>query len=153
LEIAREKFMKLLLTLFLLAFAIETVAQDAPNVKYAGSGQKRRVVEITNMFGQIPEDFRHEYGWCKKTRLVIGKVVKRDFDEDEVTITSFILADARDKRIAINFNQDQVGLLGHGQNVIISELLSKGNRVQVQTFTCSGGGSGLFIYAANIKLL
>lgn len=130
------------------SFVVSALGQDIPNVKYAGSGQKRRVVEITNMLGDVP------YMTCgKKPDLVIGKIVKRDFDEDEITVTSFVVADARDKRIPINLNEDQVGILGHHRNSIISELLGKGNRVQVTRFTCSGGGSGIFFYAERIKLL
>lgn len=135
---------------FAVLFSVGTcaVAQDIPTVKYAGSGKNRRVVEITNMLGEVP------YMECgRKPDLVIGKIVKRDFEEDEVTVSSFVVADTRDKRIPINLNEDQVGILGHSRNEIISELLSKGNRVQVTRFTCSGGGSGIFFYAGRVKLL
>ncbi len=132
----------------LVSFVFGAAAQDAPSVKWAGSGQKSHVVEITNMLGKV------DGMKCHKTPdLIVGRIVKRDFDEDEMTLVSFVLADARDKRFAINLNEDQVGGLGHFRNTYISEILSKGNRVQVTMFTCSGGGSGTFGYADRVKLL
>lgn len=141
--------MKALLSLiFIVSFGFSVAAQEAPTVKYAGSGKDRRVVDVSNMLGEV------EYMKCKRVaRPVIGKIVKRDFEDDEVTITGFIVADVRDKRIPINVNNVQVGLLGRYTNAIIPELLSKGNRVQVWMHQCSGGGSGIFNYAERVKVL
>jgi len=141
--------MKKLLSLFFSLTLLGTsFAQDAPSVKYRGTGQNRQVVEMSNMLGDI------EYMECKRTaKLVTGKIVKRDYEEDEITIASFIVADARDKRHPINVNEAKVGLLGHYRNDIVSSLLAKGNRVQVWTHQCTGGGSGIFIYADRVKVL
>lgn len=141
--------MKALISLiFSVALVMSVSAQDAPIVEYVGKRVNRRVVEISNMLGQV------QYMECKRVVTpVIGKIVKRDFEEDEVTIASFIVADARDKRIPINLNDAQVGLLGHYTNTVISELLARGNRVQVWMHQCSGGGSGIFDYAERVKVL
>lgn len=131
-----------------LILAASAAAQDAPKVKYSGSGVNRRVVDMSDMLGEVP------YMECTRVSSpVIGKIVKRDFDEDEVTVASIVLADARDKRHSININDSKVGLLGHSLNEIVPTFLSKGRRVQVWTYKCTGGGSGIFIYADRIKAL
>ncbi len=136
------------ITLLALASAVSSFAQDAPTVKYSGAGKNRRVTEMSNMLGEV------EYMECKRAaRLVTGKIVKRDYEEDEFTIASFVVADARDKRFPINLNEATVGVLGHDRNGLISSLLTKGNRVQVWFHECSGGGSGIFFYANRIKVL
>jgi hypothetical protein len=133
---------------FVITLAANVFAQDAPTVKYSGTKQNRRVIEMSNMLGEV------EYMECKRvTRPVIGTIVKRNFEDDEVMIASFILSDAKDKRIPININDAQVGLLGRETSGIVSSLLSKGNKIQVWTYQCSGGGSGIFTYAERIKVL
>lgn len=141
--------MKNLFILFLsLVLTVGTLAQDAPSAKHSGVGKNRRVTEMSNMLGEV------EYMECERSaRLVTGKIVKRDYEEDEFTIASFIVADARDKRFPVNLNAATVGLLGHDRNGLISSLLTKGKRVQVWFHECSGGGSGTFFYANRIKAL
>lgn len=132
---------------FVIAVVANALAQEAPTVKYSSSGQNRSVIEISNMLGEV------EYMECKRVaRPITGTIVKRDFEDDEVTIASFILSDAKDRRIPININDAQVGLLGRETSGIVSSLLSKGNKIQVWTYQCSGGGSGIFTYAERIKV-
>ncbi|CAN5835313.1 hypothetical protein BH20ACI4_BH20ACI4_27110 [soil metagenome] len=141
--------MKIYLAFILVvALVANAFAQDAPSVKYSGMGKNRRVIEMSNMLGEV------EYMECKRvTRPVTGTIVKRNFEDDEITIASFILSDARDKRIPINVNDAQVGLLGRETSSIVSSLLSKENKIQVWTYQCSGGGSGFFTYAERIRVL
>lgn len=139
---------KLFSVVFSLVLAVGAFPQDAPTVKHSGVGKNRRVTEMSNMLGEV------EYIECKRVaRLITGKIVKRDYDEDEFTIASFIVADARDKRFPINLNEATVGMLGHDRNGLVSSLLTKGNKVQVRFHECSGGGSGIFFYADRIKVL
>jgi len=140
--------MKRLLPFVVLVLAATTFAQIAPTVRYTGTGKYRRVAEMSNLLGVV------EYMKCRRVSTpVVGRIVKRDFEEDEVTISRFVLADGRDERVPININDAQVGILGHRRNEIVSSLLSKGSKVQVWTARCSGGGSGIFTYAARIKVL
>ena len=133
---------------FVIALTANVFAQDAPTVKYSGTTQNRRVVEMFNMLGEV------EYMECKRvSRPIIGTIVKRNFEDDEFMIASFVISDAKDKRIPININDAQVGILGRETSSIVSSLLSKGNKIQVWTHQCSGGGSGVFTYAERIRVL
>ncbi len=75
---------------FVITLAANVFAQDAPTVKYSGTKQNRRVIEMSNMLGEV------EYMECKRvTRPVIGTIVKRNFEDDDVMI-------ARGRSISLN---------------------------------------------------
>ncbi len=129
----------------LVLFAGEMVAQiGQPVLKRKGN----KVIEISNMLGTV-EGFE----CLRESRPIIGTVLKRSYDEEETTMVSFVLRDAKDNRHFINLNDDQVGLLGRTTHTIISSLIAKGSRLQVWTYDCNGGGSGIFTYASRIKVL
>ena len=128
-----------------LLFVTMLIAQDAPSIKYGGNGSND-IVEMSNMKGKVP------YMKCwKKPDIYIGTIVKHSYEEDEMTISSFILKLADDKRIAININQDQVDLLGHHSVSNVASVLSQGKKVKVWAYECTGGGSGTFVYVDRVQ--
>lgn len=139
--------MRISISLLSLAFLFVTTlsAQDGPSIKYGGKGGDE-VIDMWNMKGTVP------YMECwKKPDVYVGTIVKRDYEEDEMTISSFILKRAGDKRIAININQDQIGLLGHYSVSNLASLLTQGKKVKVWSYECTGGGSGVFAYADRVQ--
>lgn len=136
--------MKIFLGLFLcLVFVWDISGQVLPQIKKNGN----RVIEVSNLLGSV------EGMNCKKSGTLTGSVIKRNFEDDEITLASFILRDKRDKRNPINLNNRQVALLGHYSNETVSTLLSMNARLKIFTFECSGGGSGVFTYADRIARL
>jgi hypothetical protein len=133
-----------LIVVFAFILAVNVVAQDngSPSAKYRGS----KIVEISNMLGDA------DGMECKKlSRPIVGTILKRNFDEDEIMITVFVVRDAKDNRRFINIDSAQMGGMGRQTAGNLSSLLAKGSRVQVVAYECSGGGSGIFTYAEKVK--
>ncbi len=141
--------MKLYLTFVLvITFAINVAAQNnQPTVAYGGTGQARRVIEMSNMLGEV------DGVECLRSRSYTGTIVRRTFDEEETMITGITLRDARDNRIHLNINESHIWGLGRTAPSILSSLLARGRRVRIWTYECSGGGSGVFIYADRVRAL
>lgn len=132
----------LLILISITAFNIVTFGQKAPTVRQRG----KQVVEINNIMGKVPRLS------CNSPATYRGRILKRNFDNDGITITGFILSDARGRKQEINFNRKQIKLLGQYSVNIVSTLLTTGKRVRVSTYECSGG-SGTFRYANRIQAL
>ena len=82
--------MKKLLPIFVLMFASAAFAQEPPKLKY---GQHKRIVEMSNLLGDV------DGMKCTRiTRPFVGTILKRDFGEDEIMMTGFIVRSSSDKR-------------------------------------------------------
>ena len=136
-----------LVTAFVITLAVSAVAQSGqPVVKYGGTKRTPRIIEMSNMFGgEESIDMR-----CSRLRPFVGTIVKRDFDEDEVMVTNITIRDTKDERVHLNVDSEQISLLGRTAPTIISSFLGKGKRVKVWAYTCSGGGSGNFLYVDRV---
>jgi hypothetical protein len=129
---------------FAFVLATNVIAQDngSPSAKFRGS----KIIEISNMLGDA------DGMDCRKlSKPIVGTILKRDFDENEVMVTVFVVRDARDNRKFINIDSTQMSGMGRQTASNLSSLLAKGSRVQVTAYECSGGGSGVFTYAERVK--
>lgn len=136
----------ILLFILTVGFSVEIVGQiGQPIVKYGGAQKAPRIIQVSNMLGDT-DGFT-----CKKSNIINGTIVKRDFEEDETMISSFVLKDAKDNRKSVNVDSMQIWLLGREAPRIVSSLLEKNAQVKVWTSECTGGGSGVFIYADKIQ--
>lgn len=133
--------MKTLLLILAITFSAFGQTNKLPSAKYSG----KKPVSLSDMLGD-GGGFK-----CKKSKTYSGIVVKRNFDENETIITSFTLKDANDERIHLNLNEKQSWLLGKTAPVVISTILRKGKKVTVSSYSCTGGGSGVFRFADKIK--
>ena len=107
-----------------------------------------RVIEISNMLG-----YAGGMKCLKENKPIIGTIVKRWFEDDEVTLAGIIVRNAKDKRKSVNIDSDHMFLLGRTTPEILSDFLEKDKKVQIWYFDCSGGGSGVFSYANKIKVI
>ena len=139
--------MRLFLVLvFVSTLLINVAAQYQPTVKYAGKGQARRVIGMSNMLGDADG-----MTCSKRSRPFVGTIVKRTFDEDETMITNVALRDAKDERVFVNIDTAQIWGLGRTAPTLLSSLLGKGKKVTISAYECSGGGSGIFYYADRVN--
>lgn len=106
------------------------------------------MVSISNLFGNIP------IGCSKQDRPLVGEVIKRQFDSDEMTIVGFVLRTNNDERFFINVDTDSLDELNRSMpnagRIWIGELLKQGNKVRVTTIVC---GSGSLEFADSVRLL
>ena len=128
----------------LLLLLVDSAHPQSANVKYGIGKNKKEVVEMSNMKGVVSD-----MECWHKPEVVIGVIMKRSYEEDEMTIASFILKSAGDKRKAININQEQIA--GRYSVSNLASLLTIGKKVKVWLYDCNGGGSGTFAYADRVK--
>jgi hypothetical protein len=129
---------------FVLSFTCLAQIGGNPIVKKKG----KLVIEISNMLGDAGG-----MECLKETKPIIGTIVKRWFEDDEITLARVIIRDAKDKRKSINVDSEHLFLLGRTTNEILSDFLEKNKKVQVWYYDCRGGGSGVFPYANRVKAL
>jgi hypothetical protein len=119
--------------LFLIAFivVVSSSAQAEPAVQLDPSG--KWVVLISNLYNNStcpPRQFR-------------GAVVKRQFEDDRVSVAGFILELPDGSRDFINVDVDHTGLTLTASGWIIrglQTLLTQGHVVDVTVKSCSVGG-------------
>lgn len=72
-----------------------------------------------------------------------GLVKKRDFAEDELMLSGFVLADSRDRRHYVNIDSEFVSGAWSSAVSDLGDTLSLGSRVQIETISC---GRLLYLY-------
>lgn len=77
-----------------------------------------------------------------------GVVKQRVFEDDEITLSGFVLADSKDQREYINIDFEYVSGIGRWVPTSLSEALTKGSKVKIQAFRC-----GRLYYLRNIRVL
>lgn len=132
---------------FLVAATCHAQGSREPVPSYDIRGGVHRLVSISNLFGNIP------IGCSKQDRPLVGEVIKRQFDSDEMTIVGFVLRTNNDERFFINVDTDSLDELNRSMpnagRTWIGELLKQGNKVRVTTIVC---GSGSLEFADSVRL-
>lgn len=131
----------MLLTFILLyVFSVFINAQAGPTYRERAG----KIVSMSNLVGNEP-------GWtCKGSPSRIGTIVKRDYLDDEITISGFVLKSANDERKQINIDTEHLRVWGRETNRMVSEMFSLNSKVRVNLTECSGGGSGVFLFVKQI---
>ncbi len=75
-----------------------------------------------------------------------GSIVKRSFNDSAVALNGFVLADAKDRRTFINFDDDYISGRAASASRALSDYLIKGVRVKVFAYRC-----GHIYYAYKIQ--
>lgn len=97
---------KLLPTVFLLmASSNVIVAQGGarPIAKIGGPLKNPRMIELSNMMGETN-------GCVRYPQPIAGTIVRREFDDDEITIVGIVLREANDERTYINIDGCESGV-------------------------------------------
>lgn len=66
----------------------------------------------------------------------IGTVIKRNFAEDELRLSGFVLLMAEDKRIYINLDEEHISGLAASASNDLSDWLIKGRKIKVSVYRC-----------------
>jgi hypothetical protein len=119
--------------LFLIAFivVVSSSAQAEPAFQLDATG--KWIVSVSNLYNDstcTPREFR-------------GAVVKRQFEDDRVSVAGFILEFPDGSRDFINVDVDHTGLTLNASGWIIrglETLLTQGNVVDVTVKSCSVAG-------------
>lgn len=101
-----------------------TLGQKAPTVRQRG----KQIIEINNIMGKVSRLS------CESPAICRGRIIKRNFENDGITITGFILSDTRGRKHEVNFNRKQIKLLGQYSVNNVSTLLTTDKRVRVSTW-------------------
>lgn len=102
------------------------------------------MIELSNMAGDVSE--------CAiAIKPYTGVIVKRVFDDDELTIIGIVLRDSKDERIYLNIDDDQISEMTRADLSNFSSFLSKGNRIKAWAYMC--GVSGGVLFASKVKAL
>jgi hypothetical protein len=129
-----------------IALASTSMAQtaNAPIAIFGGTQRNARMIALSNMAGDMED--------CDRQRTpYVGTIVKRQFDEDEVTIIGIVIREPNDTRAFINLDIEQLDRLPLSDRAHLSSFLGMRKRVKVWTYSC--GAAGRVLYAYRIKAL
>ncbi len=81
----------------------------------------------------------------KSSQPYVGTIVKRRFDDDEITLAGIILREANDERYFINIDTEYVSNKGRFIPRELSSILTLNRKVKIWVYGCGASGSMLFI--------
>ncbi len=117
-----------------------------PTPVYSTAEKGRHLIGISNLYGETSVHCGIDLS------PVVGTIVRRDFESDQMTVMGFVLRLANDERIFVNLSWDNLNDWNKQQSKIglisIRELLTLGNYVRVTTVTC---GRGSITFADSIN--
>lgn len=125
----------LLFTLLLIAFSTSSFSQTKA---------KASAKLFTNL--ATPAGVCVKPEWAEK-EILIGRIVKREFDDSETLLSGIVVADAKDRRTFINFDTEYVSAKGHSFPGELSDALLKGKNVKVWIYRCR-----FILYARQIRV-
>lgn len=131
-----------LITSFLLSITISGLAQNK-RIPVKGKVIKQKPVELSNLSRSSSE--LEEYAGsnlsCGGISTYTGTIIKREFDENGVMLSGFVIRETTDVRTFVNIDLEHVadsdGLLG----TKLSLILGKGKRVKIWAVPCENGNS------------
>jgi len=114
----------------ILFFPISAIAQQVPEVKYDRNGVMVEVGNISDVQGCFPVD-----------KPYTGTIVRKFYEEDELTVAGIILSDSRGERIGLNMDSDRLREMSMADmSNFFGEFIRNGKRVMVWTYACGAGG-------------
>jgi len=135
--------MKLLTVFLLLFFAANTILAQSKKVEKAAK-PKPSMADLYN---------KDDGGACYplKPPTLSGTVVKRQYDEDEITLIGFVLKEPGDDRTFVNVDHEYVGKKGRFVPEELLQFVKPGNRVKIWVYGC--GASGRLLMLEKIQIL
>ncbi len=82
---------------------------------------------------------------------IVGTVLNRKFDEDELTLVGFVIREKTDERSFVNIDTDYVAGKGRFVPSELSSVLMKGKRISIGVYGC--GAAGALFYLDSLKEL
>ncbi len=135
-----KKCLVLLVVLLISSISITTLTGAAPTK--AAPTQKRRKsshpAKDTILF-EVLKKLAGENACGAKadaTETYVGTVLKRDFAEDEVQLSGFVLRTAGDNREYINLDSDYISGRAASASSDLSDWLIKGRKMKVYVYRC-----------------
>lgn len=85
----------------------------------------------------------------KHTVPVDGVIVKRNFDDNEMTLIGVVVREKDDQRYFVNIDSEYVAGKGRWVPSELSSILTKGRRVKIWVYGC--GAAGMMFWARTVK--
>lgn len=136
--------LKILLAItFIFMFAASDFAQGKKNSPKANaSKQKADTVQFSGLSRNASKLEEASPGWaCGGIKTYTGTVIKRDFDENEVMLSGFVIRQATDVRLFVNIDAERVADLDGLLPSKLSLILGKGKKVKIWAIMCENGNS------------
>jgi len=85
----------------------------------------------------------------KQAVPIDGVIMKRNFDENEMTLIGVVVREKDDQRYFVNIDSEYVAGRGRWVPSELSSILSKGRRVKIWVYGC--GAAGMMFWARTVK--
>jgi hypothetical protein len=140
----------LTITLTLL-FAVSVIAQTSKKstTKRGSTKKTTRTIEKATLSDLYDKDSE---AYCLELpQPIIGTIVSRKFDDEELTLIGFTIREKTDERTFVNIDTEYVSGKGRFVPTELSSILSKGKRVKIRVYGC--GAAGALFYLDKVQEL
>lgn len=127
----KSSFEHFLLAFSLLILCSASHAQNARSTKTNGGTRKHITLANLSRCSIELEDSPGSNLSCDGISTITGKVLRRGFDENQVTLVGFVIRDASDVRSFVNIDTDHLVNSDGMLPTKLSRLLAKGKRVKI----------------------
>jgi hypothetical protein len=109
------------------------------------AAQVKKRKSITKPKTQLTE-LTNETEGCYKSSFS-GTIVKRNFDEDEITLSGFVLRESDDNRIYVNVDHEYLSNKGRFELSNLASTLTLNRRVKISVYGCGTAGALFWLYS------
>ncbi|HEX8131059.1 MAG TPA: hypothetical protein VF527_18300 [Pyrinomonadaceae bacterium] len=121
-----------------LLLGVSAAAQNSS--KRGGVKKTSAKVELSSLYNT------NDPGQCLELpQSIIGTIVSRKFDDDEVTLIGFTIREKNDERSFVNIDAEYVAGKGRFIPSQLSSILGKGKRVKIRLYGCGAAGLTFFL--------
>jgi hypothetical protein len=105
-------------------------------VKRDGVKKASQKVELSNLYNT------DDPAQCRELpQSIIGTIVSRKFDDDELTLIGFTIREKNNERTFVNIDAEYVAGKGRFIPGQLSSILGKGKRIKVRVYGCGASGT------------
>jgi len=135
----RKTFPVLILLLLLTTEAYTSKIQGSkPTTVWGGKPDNRQLLDVANLAGPMKDCFR-------LPKPIVGTIVRRQFAEDELTVSGLVIRDAKDERTLVNIDIERLRQLPYVEQENFSEFVSLNKPVRVWVYACGAAGRMLIV--------
>jgi hypothetical protein len=121
-----------------LLFGVCVTAQNSKKSTARRNSVKKAAqnVELSNLYNS------DDPSQCRELpQPIIGTIVSRKFDDDELTLVGFTIREKNDERTFVNIDAEYVASKGRFIPVQLSSILGKGKRIKFRVYGCGASGA------------
>lgn len=137
----KSRFEHFLLAFSLLILCSASHAQSTGSTPANGATKKSRTVSNLSRRAVELEVSAGSNLSCYGFSTFTGRILRREFDENQVMLAGFVIRDASDVRTYVNIDTDHLFDSDGMLPTKLSRLLAKGKKLKIWAIACENGNS------------